>query len=414
MFWPSTKWAFDARMGAIRESRVREAGEVCGARRRGTAYDGGMKLAIAWLVATAITLSLPGAAAAGDGQIVPLRLTGTVPTNYMNAHLHRVRWGRELFFAVTTTDVAGIPALVTCGQLPRGARFEPSTREFRWTPGRDQTGIHTIELILTGENERLADKKTVRFEVAENRPPELVIHSPQKYRAGSTVMLSPQMRDPDGDPLSCEVRGQPGNATVTNAERCQIEWKTTEDDEVRTDITFAASDGMASTSKTVRIRLEEKWKSFLLPGVYYGLYGPVDRATYGVLHGTTLELVVASWVHRNDNRGPSHGRVGVKVDLLSSTREGQPVAFMYAVGVDLSFERNPSRRFLIPFFGADVGGLTQKNMGHRFQVTPRAGVYLWTNRNLFLTLAGGYMLVPGEIETLRGWRANLGLNLTLW
>jgi hypothetical protein len=33
---------------------------------------------------------------------------------------------------------------------------------------------------------------------------------------------------------------------------------------------------------------------------------------------------------------------------------------------------------------------------------------------LFVTVAGGYMLVPGQIETLRGWRANLGLNLTLW
>jgi hypothetical protein len=373
-----------------------------------------MRLAFAWLIATAFTLALPGAATAGDGQPPPLRITGTLPTNYVNSTLHRVRWGREILFAVTTSGGAGAPTLLTCGPLPRGAQCKPSRREFRWTPGQDQIGLHTIELMLTGEHEHVADKKTVRFEVGENRPPELVVSSPQKYRAGSTVVLSPQMGDPDGDPLSCEVRGQPGHATVTNAERCRVEWKTTEDDAVTTNVTFVASDGMASTSKAVQIRLEEKWKSFLLPGVYYGLYQPVDRATYGVLHGTTIELVVASWVHRNDNRGPSHGRVSLKVDLLSSTREGQPVAFMYAAGVDLSVERNPSRRFLIPFFGADLGGLTQRNMGHRFQVTPRAGVYLWTNRNLFVTLAGGYMLVPGEIETLRGWRANLGLNLTLW
>jgi hypothetical protein len=373
-----------------------------------------MRLALACLTASAFALSVLGAAAAAHEKQQALKITGTVPTDYVRSTLNKVRWGREIYFQLTTTDVHGDPPLVTPGQLPRGAQFQPSTREFRWTPAQDQAGIHAIEFALAGEDERPGDKKTLRFEVGENRPPEVTVHSPQKYHAGTTVTLHPQMSDPDGDTLSCSVRGLPADATVTNAEHCHVEWKTTEDDKAKTDIAFAVSDGIATTTKTIQIRLEEKWESYLLPGVYYGLYRPVDHANYGVLHGTTIELVVASWIHRNDNHGPSHGRASLKVDLLSSTREGQPVAFMYALGVDLSIERNPSRRFLIPFFGVDIGGLTQKNMKHRFQVTPRAGVYLWTSRNLFVTLAGGYMLVPGQIETLRGWRASLGFNLTLW
>ncbi len=69
---------------------------------------------------------------------------------------------------------------------------------------------------------------------------------------------------------------------------------------------------------------------------------------------------------------------------------------------------------MIPYFGVDVGGITQRNLGHHFQASPHLGLYLWTSRNVFVSISGAYQIVPSRLDTLGGWRASAGLNLTLW
>jgi hypothetical protein len=127
-----------------------------------------------------------------------------------------------------------------------------------------------------------------------------------------------------------------------------------------------------------------------------------------------MEVVPYAWIRRNANRGPSHGRLTVRADLLDSTRGGVGLALIYSLGLDLSIERNPYRRWLIPFFGLDVGGISQRKLGHHFQTSPHLGVYLWATRNVFVTLSGAYQIVPAHLDTLGGWRASAGLNLTMW
>jgi hypothetical protein len=127
-----------------------------------------------------------------------------------------------------------------------------------------------------------------------------------------------------------------------------------------------------------------------------------------------MELVPYAWIHRNANRGPSHGRITVRADLLDSTHDDIGLALIYSVGLDLSIERNPYRRWLIPFFGVDFGGISQRKLGHHFLSSPHLGLYLWTTRNVFVTLSGAYQIVPSHLDTLGGWRASAGLNLTMW
>jgi hypothetical protein len=103
----------------------------------------------------------------------------------------------------------------------------------------------------------------------------------------------------------------------------------------------------------------------------------------------------------------------LKADILDSTKAGVPALLFYSAGLDLAIERNPSRRWLIPFFGVDLGGIVQKQIGHHFQAMPHLGVYAWASRNIFVSVLGGYAITVSQLEALRGWRLSAGLNLTL-
>lgn len=161
------------------------------------------------------------------------------------------------------------------------------------------------------------------------------------------------------------------------------------------------------------IQVSDEWETFFMPGIQYVVHMPANSKRFGTLHGVSVEYLLAAWIHRNDNRGPSHGRVYVDIDLLQST-EGLDPALAYHLGLQLSMERNPKRNFAIPFFGAESGGVYQGDVGNVFQVTPLAGLHLWSDRNLFINVVGGYLFPFSDLEELRGWRVRAGLNVSFW
>jgi hypothetical protein len=134
------------------------------------------------------------------------------------------------------------------------------------------------------------------------------------------------------------------------------------------------------------------------------------------MQGVSMEFLAVSWIHRNDNRGPSHGRVFVNLDVLSSVEKGVGTAFSPTVGIDLSLERNPSRRYLLPYFGVESGALFQKDLGRVGIVTPTAGLHVWASPNLFVNLTGGYLLPVSaqHFDDLRGVRAKAGIDFSFW
>ncbi|MBH23567.1 MAG: hypothetical protein CMH57_03690 [Myxococcales bacterium] len=162
------------------------------------------------------------------------------------------------------------------------------------------------------------------------------------------------------------------------------------------------------------IEVEETWESFLLPGLRYNVLLPVDEKRFGIIHGAGFEYVFVTWSHQNENRGPSHGRFRLNVDLLNSTKEDFDQALFYALGLDLSFERNPKRSFLIPFFGLEVGGIYQSELGNMAQFNPEGGLYLWSGPNISAQIKGGYLLPTTALEEFQGWRFTAGFDFTLW
>jgi hypothetical protein len=157
---------------------------------------------------------------------------------------------------------------------------------------------------------------------------------------------------------------------------------------------------------------ERSWESYLLPGAGYAVYAP-RGAGIGAFGGLTLQVVIAAWIHQNDNRGPSHGRVYMSTELLQGNAD-QPLLFVYTFGTSLSFERNPRRAWLVPHYGVDFGGLISDTLGNHFQTTPYLGVHAFASPNLFASVRGGYRLLPGELERLGGLHVAGAVEFSIW
>jgi len=354
-----------------------------------------------------------------SAEVVPAKnrapsITGSTPHDYFTFETTEIRWGKELRFQVNVhdPDEDKLDVTVELGPDVAGATFDPTDRLFRWTPSQAQRGPHDIRFTVSDGS--LSQLRVVRLTVVDNRQPEFRSQTSFRGNSGQAFRVDFSAMDPDGDVLSYEVSGLPRGATFADAKSSFVEWKPSEDQIGLHTMRVSASDGTASATRELEILIEDEWNSSFLPGLYYSLWSPSDRRTIGTFQGVGMEIVPYAWIHRNANRGPSHGRITVRADILDSSRTGMGLALIYAMGLDLSIERNPYRRWLIPYFGVDAGGLMQKQVGHHFQTSPHLGCYLWTSRNLFVSVSGSYQIVPSQLDTLSGWRAGVGLNLTLW
>lgn len=241
-------------------------------------------------------------------------------------------------------------------------------------------------------------------------------------------MVEPQARDPEGAPLTYEVEKRPEGARVEwylmtfhpcddatrepiQELRPRIIWTPKKQQHGYQDIVVVATDGKHRAEIGHQIEVRDDWEGFFMPGASYSLYAP-RGPDEGVFHGPAFELLIGGWIHRNEDRGPSHGRVYATIGLLQSTVDVDAVSA--ALGFDLSIERNPSRSYLIPFFGLEAGGLFRQGAPSIAQFTPSLGVHLFTGRNLFLNVSGGYLFPTARIDDLLGYTARASLNVSLW
>jgi hypothetical protein len=204
------------------------------------------------------------------------------------------------------------------------------------------------------------------------------------------------------------AESKPGRASVRDG---NLTWKPSRAQRGLHRVTLVASDGRAQETLDVTIAVEERWAAWALPGAQYVAYFPSGRGE-GVFHGPSFELVIASWIHDTSQRGPSHGRVYFDLALLDSTRADGSTGVSYALGMDLSLERNPRRRFLVPVFGVEVGGV-QHQLGGVFQTVPFVGAHLWSDRNIFFTTSVGYVVSGRDAERFGGWRVRAGMDFAL-
>jgi hypothetical protein len=136
------------------------------------------------------------------------------------------------------------------------------------------------------------------------------------------------------------------------------------------------------------------------------------RQAGGAYFGGGVELGLISWSSNNDNFGPSHGRFYMSGAYLASTEKRRAV--LYRLGGVVSFEGNASRRFVIPHFGAAIGGLWESQLGGHPAFDASLGLYLVHTRRFVLDAEGGVVLPFSAVDQLVGPRAQLTASFALW
>jgi hypothetical protein len=233
----------------------------------------------------------------------------------------------------------------------------------------------------------------------------------------SAIHFTVRASDPDNDPLTYKLTGLPTGAKAEAGEGAiQVTWAPTSSDLGVYDVTATASDGKTTVSRTIKMVVTEEHESFFMPGVGYALFVPGDPMTYGVFNGFSVEFLAVRWVHQNEKRGPSHGRIYVAFDVLFSTHSAVDPAFLPLLGVDMSFERDPGRRFLIPYFGLEGGAIFQKQTGTLGLMTPLLGLHVYSAKNVEVGLRAGYMLPfsSEQFGQVAGLRARLTADVAFW
>jgi hypothetical protein len=166
--------------------------------------------------------------------------------------------------------------------------------------------------------------------------------------------------------------------------------------------------------KTVRFVVNEHGQQLFVPGAISTLYVPNDTGNLGAFIGGGIELVFFFYASQGNMWVPSHGRFYLTAVVLASTQPGIDPLFSGAVGFDLSLERTPNRRFLLPYVGIQSGVAFQQQVGTFGWAMPLAGVYPWASRSLRISVQGGYLLPTTAAQNIRGVVVTASLDVAPW
>jgi hypothetical protein len=158
----------------------------------------------------------------------------------------------------------------------------------------------------------------------------------------------------------------------------------------------------------------KNFETYLLPGAGYSIYLPKSDDSLGVFSGFVVNYLFIAKSEQNNRPGPALVKWYGKLNILNSDKSDIRDMFLFSSGVDFSFEKNPNRTLMIPFFGIEVWGMTQKQIGNSLQFIPTLGLHLVARKNFFWSVAGGYVYSLKEFELLQGYFVQGSLNYALW
>lgn len=154
----------------------------------------------------------------------------------------------SLSFPVSATDADSQNTLAySASGLPNGATFSGQT--FTWKPGYNQAGSYQVTFTVSDGRDQ--DSEVVTISVANvNRTPAMSSISDRSVDAGNTLEFGITATDPDGDSLTYSAGGMPAGANLNGP---NFTWTPTSTQTGSYDITFTASDGSLSASRTATI-----------------------------------------------------------------------------------------------------------------------------------------------------------------
>lgn len=134
----------------------------------------------------------------------------------------------------------------------------------------------------------------------------------------------------------------------------------------------------------------------------------------GPMLGVGAELLLLTWSNSSESFGPAQGKIRVGFSELWSTKTSSEKMILYRGGVVVSFEKNPKRNFLIPFFAGDFGGVHASDIGGHAFADAGLGFYILYLRGFMLDAEGSYLFPFSRVDDLAGPKAHLTASVAFW
>lgn len=351
-------------------------------------------------------------AVAGSVRAEPPSVQAILPRHYDRDEVV-VKAGTQLELTLVVQDADGDPLVVQALGLPAGAAFDAELRRLSWSPKRAQTGAHVVVFSVSDGTKEAT--RALSLTVVQNRAP---VFFRRAYSLGVDQFgrVAFAADDADGDELSYRLLNPPPGA-IFDPVQGLLQWRPGAEAAGRHRFRVSVSDGLAEVTDEFEVAVaapsEQAWAAFLQPGASFSGYLPRSEAA-GSFWGASVRVSLFTWLHRSEAPGPGYGRLYLGAEFLLSSEEAVAPLFGYMVGFELSVERNPTRRVLIPMYGLEMGGLVHEEFGNPFQATPFGGLVLFAEGGLSLSARGGFRWVPARFDELSGAHLELALDGHLW
>jgi fibronectin type 3 domain-containing protein len=174
--------------------------------------------------------------------------------------------GDTLKFPIIATDPDGNPILFSAGNLPTGAKFNPSTQNFEWIISFGQAGTYPdIWFEATDDGfPQASDRETITITVGKvNRAPVMDLIGDKSITEGDNLSFSVIATDPDGDNVFLSATNLPTGASFNPANGVFAWVPSAGQASVYPDIVFTASDSDLAVTRSISITV----RTVLLPPI---------------------------------------------------------------------------------------------------------------------------------------------------
>lgn len=155
------------------------------------------------------------------------------------------------------------------------------------------------------------------------------------------------------------------------------------------------------------------WSALLTPGVFGLAYVPGDGAL-GPWYGGGVRLALYTWSDNAVAFGPSQGKFFLDFGLLGSGEDDTGTMALFRGGFHLSVEGNASRSWLIPYYGGNLGRLSERTIEVNWFAEAVLGVHALYLQNIRIDVEGGYVLPFSEVDVMRGPMVQVSAGFLLW
>lgn len=157
-----------------------------------------------------------------------------------------------------------------------------------------------------------------------------------------------------------------------------------------------------------------EWDDYFMPGLGYKVYAPKNDSL-GVYQGIITQFVIYSRAKGSASKlnGPSRIKTYGDLSIIKSDKQGIRDIFYCNLGLNLSYEGNADRKYVIPYFGIELGGMFQRDFS-TFQFSPVTGIQMISTPKLIWSLQGGYQYTTRVFDELSGFVFSSSLNVLLW